>query len=156
KIKSRIGGTMENNVSGGPIQILGPLRVGSYVVQYSDPKKRATDKVDCASDYFTEQTFFRLPEGTIPILYGHGLHPRIGNRRFGQMRLTKGPDGIWGEGELHDDPAGFGRMFMQNIKDGMLGWSTGGFGKAVRIETDFGRWVSSWTPGESSLTPAPC
>jgi hypothetical protein len=127
-------------------------RVGGYLVRYGDA---STPDISSARDYFDKSTNFG-PAEKLPILYDHGLNPRMDDRVLGVGSIKADDVGIWLEGELNLRD-GYEKAIFGMVKAGKLGWSSGAVSHAVRrAKKDNGtHHLKTWFIGEASLTPRP-
>jgi hypothetical protein len=124
-------------------------KVGGYLVLFGSPEQR-----DLTGDYFTEDTNFCLDWiQERPILYHHGLNPKLGPVSVGVIKSIV-PDeiGLWAEGELHKRHR-YNAHIKNLIAKGALSWSSGSVQHLVRKAAD--KRIEQWPVVEGSLTPEP-
>lgn len=134
---------------GGEVKDLGGNRIGGRIVTYStaDSPDKVRDFFDASSDFWLSGTGERRP-----ILYRHGNDPVIKKRRFGEIQISRGPDGLWGTGYIAGkDEDSLNLLAM--AKRGELNWSTGSVGHLVE-KTPVGNayHVDSWPIAECTLS----
>ncbi|HUS09232.1 MAG TPA: hypothetical protein VMZ30_02110, partial [Pyrinomonadaceae bacterium] len=133
----------------GAVKALGENRIGGRVVTFSSASSpdRVKDFFDAVTDFWLSGTGERRP-----ILYQHGIDPGIKKRRFGEVQISRGPDGLWATGFIagkDEDSLNLLRMAQR----GELNWSTGSVGHLVE-KTPVGdaMHVDSWPIAECTLS----
>lgn len=134
---------------GDTVKSLGENRIGGRIVTYSGPSDpdKVKDFFDGSSDFWLNGTGERRP-----ILYRHGLDPVIKRRRFGEVQISRGSDGLWATGYIagKDDDS---LKLLDMARRGELNWSTGSVGHLVE-KTPVGdsMHVDSWPIAECTLS----
>lgn len=141
---------------GGAVKALGNGKIAGYGVLFTTPADP-----DLQGEFFTKETDLMIDIGDRrPILYRHGMHPTLKQKRGGTAIVQSVDDtGAFFEGELDVSDQYWAKVYAL-AESGKLGWSTGSMPHLVRKEAkEFnGKSVSqikSWPVGEISLTPCP-
>lgn len=136
---------------GGAVKAMGGGKVGGYLIIFTN-----ADSPDLQGDYFLKSTELFIENGeTRPILYRHGAHPVIKDRKLGRGRLTVDDVGVFIEGELNLRDK-YEKAIYTLAEKGKLGWSSGSLGYLVHREPNGKSFeIKSWPIGEASLTPNP-
>lgn len=144
-------------IYGGAVKALGDLKVGGYLVRFSDP-----DDTDLEGEYFTPDTDFGLPEpvplyGTV--YYQHGLDKVLKKVRLGLAEHKMDDFGIWAEVQLkmREGYEKHIQFIYEMSRAGKLGWSSGTAGHLTEREKHGkAMWIKSWPLGlDDTLTPIP-
>lgn len=112
------------------------------------------DIQDLVGTKFTRNTDFweGMTSGTPPLLFDHGLDPKIGLSFVGQVK-KKGLDeiGIWFEAQM-DRANRYADAIAQMIRSKRMGVSTGTSPHTMSVDDGI---ITSWPILEISLTPTP-
>lgn len=130
-------------IPGGTLKALGDMRVGGWLVRFSD-----ADHPDLVGDFFTADTNFGNAKSS-PILLEHSMDPSLGDIELGEVEHKTMDLGIWVEGKLQarDDYEAFlnaqfgeggAEKFLKSVyslvEAEKMGWSSGVPGHRVRRE----------------------
>ena len=129
----------------------GTVKLGGYLVRYSDPKTP-----DLTGDFFTSKTEYGVIDGgSIPLFYNHGYDGTIKNRRIGRATIKFDDVGMWLDAQLEQRDE-YEQMLAKLAEDGKMGLSSGAAGHLVERES-VGKayWIKTWIVAEGSLTPTP-
>jgi len=160
-------------IQGGELKALGDMRVGGWLVKFSD-----ADSPDLTGDFFTKDTRFGNTKFS-PILLEHSMDPDLGDIELGEVEHKTMDLGIWVEGKLQargeyesflDGQFGdkgsekFLKAVYGLVEAGKMGWSSGVPAHRVRREPvndeatgSVKAWkITKWPLGlDASLTVQP-
>lgn len=144
-------------IYGGAVKALGNLKVGGYLVRFSDP-----DDTDLEGEYFTKDTNFGLPE-PIPlygtVYYQHGFDKVLKKVPLGLADHKIDEFGIWAEVQLkmREGYEKHIQFIYEMARAGKMGWSSGTAGHLTEREKHGkAMWIKAWPLGlDDTLTPIP-
>lgn len=142
-------------VHGSMVKALGGGKFGGFGVYFTGP-----EEVDCDNEYFssemTLEDFELADRKTIPILYAHGLDPKVGRRRLARASFELKPQGLWVEGRFADSDS-----VVTDIESLMAFGKVSYSSSACPHMTEKERQgsvtkVKTWPIAEVSFTTHPC
>jgi hypothetical protein len=134
------------------------VRVGGFGVLFTEP-----GDLDLDGQFFSKDTDFWLmdeTESTVWPIYGHGMDPTLGTRRFSDTPWTVKQDdaGLWIEGQIQIADEYDEMLVEEGIRTGKMGLSSGAVSHLVRVsqaESGKGEHIDQWPIYEESITPQP-
>jgi len=128
-------------IKGGALKALGDMRVGGWLVKYSD-----ADSPDLTGDYFDASTNFGNVKSS-PILVEHSMDDDLGDIEIGEVEHIYKDAGVWVEGRLQvrdeyeqflthtfgpNGPTKFLGGVYKLVEMDKMGWSSGVPGHRVK------------------------